>query len=126
MTRTEWMAELRGRITPEHFLDAGHRRLAQAVLGNNTNEVFEPRQLDGDDELTQLAGVLLVEDGGPALTLQGLEGCVQRMETYWRKRRKDELEAEIRRGSLSQSDPGYREYLQLVLVLKGQGLKGED
>src|SRR5207244_3861796 len=62
MTRAEWVAELRGRITPEQFLDAGHRRLAQAVLGNNTNEVFEPRQLDGNDELTQLASALLVED----------------------------------------------------------------
>jgi len=126
LTRAEWVAELRGRITPEQFLDADHRRLAEAVLGNNTNEVFEPRQLDGDDELTQLSGALLVEDGGPALTPQGLEDCVRRIETYWRKRRKDELEAEINRGSLSQSDPGYREYLQLVLVLKGQGLKGED
>ena len=34
-------------------------------------------------------------------------------------------EAEIGKGTLSQSDPGYQEYLQLVNDLGGQGLKGE-
>jgi DNA primase len=126
MTRPEWLAALRERLTPEHFVSPEHRRLAEAVLGNNRDEGFDPRQLDTDEEITQLASALLVEDGGPALTPQGLEDCVGRIETYWRKRRKDELRAEYCRGSLSESDPGYQEYLQLVRELHGQGLKGED
>jgi hypothetical protein len=107
-------------------VEPDHRRLAEAVLGNNHDESFDSRRLDADEELTRISSELLVEEGGPALTAAALDDCVRRIETYWRKRRKDELEAEIGNGSLSKSDPGYQEYLQLVRVLYGQGLKGED
>jgi DNA primase len=126
LTKPEWRAAVCGRVTPEQFVEPDHQRLARVVLGNNTSEDFDSRRLDADEELTRISSELLVEDGGPALTSQALEDCLRRIETYWRKRRKDELEAEIDQGSLSKSDPGYQEYLQLVRVLHGQGLKGED
>jgi hypothetical protein len=113
-------------VRPTQFVEPDYRRLAEAVLGNNHDDDFDSRRLDADEELTRISSELLVEDGGPALSSQALEDCLRRIETYWRKRRYDELDAEIGKGSLSKSDPGYQEYLQLVRVLYGQGLKGED
>jgi DNA primase len=126
LTRPEWRVTVCARVTPAQFVEPDHQRLAQVVIGNNHDQDFDSRRLDGDEELTRISSELLVEDGGPALNSQALEDCLRRIETYWRKRRKDELAAEIDRGSLSKSDPGYQEYLQLVRVLYGQGLKGED
>jgi hypothetical protein len=126
LLREEWRTAVRERVAPDHFVDPNYRRLAEAVLGNNDIETLDSRRLDADEELTRISSELLVEDGGPAPTAPALEDCVRRIETYWRKRRKDELEAEIRKGLLKRSDPGYQEYLQLVRVLYGQGLKGED
>jgi len=126
LSGAEWRATVSARVRPEQFVEPDYRRLAEAVLGNNHEECLSPRRLDGDEDLTRISSALLVEDGGPDLTAAALDDCLSRIETYWRKRRKDELEAEIGRGSLSKSDPGYQEYLQLVRVLYGQGLKGED
>jgi hypothetical protein len=66
-----------------------------------------------------------VDDGRPPVTPEGLADAMKRLERPWKRARRLALEREIGEHGLSQTDPRYQEYLQLVREL-GQDAKGDE
>src|SRR5439155_25317813 len=83
------------------------------------------RAVEADPELTEVVSGLLVVEEGPPLTDAQVEGALERLVVRRKQRRRKELEREIVQGHIGKDDERYREYLQLVNDLGGQGLKGE-
>jgi hypothetical protein len=112
-------------LRAEGFEHPRFQSVAAAILGDTREWKDRLDGISADAELTEVVSGLLVVEKGPPLTEAQVSGAIERLQLRNKKRKYKELNRLIVQGLISRDDERYREYLQLVNDLGGQGLKGE-
>lgn len=125
LTHDGYRSELLQKLRAEQFADAQLRPLVEILFARDPLKGEVTARVHGDPELAKIASALLVDEGRPPITPEGVAEAIGRMQRLWKQTRRLALEREIGERGLSRTDPRYQEYLQLVHEL-GQDAKGDE
>ncbi len=120
LTDARWARQLAERLTPEQFRDEGCRRVAAALLGNNTDNSHGSTVAGVRDDpalAETVSRLLVVEDA--AVNEREVEECLARLERESARQRVRQLQEEIVRGTLNKGDQRYEEFVRLSRLLHG-------
>ena len=108
-----WMQLLTERLETQHFSGADFAAVAAALLTADGDEPSARRErVLQQHELAEAVSTLLMSEG-PQPTDEGVEDGVRQLERSWKQQRLRQIQAEISKGTGSQTDQLKAEYRRL-------------
>jgi DNA primase len=124
LTEPRWAEKIAATLGLDGFDEPPHQCVAAALFGHTeSGGEWSARiaAIRADSQVTEIASGLLVAASAPPLSEAQVEGSLARLVIRRKRRRKQEFDRDIIAGRIAKGDERYREYLQLVSDLKGEG-----